>query len=439
MVKLTGSLANLKPSKILVAGDLMLDSYIFGKASRISPEAPVPILKVSSEKQLPGGAGNVLLNLSSLGFQPIALGRVGYDKAGDELKEILQKEGVDVRGVISDRRSETSIKQRIIADNQQMIRLDREEINSLSIEAEMQAIRLLPELLEGVSAIALSDYGKGFLTDTLIKEIVTQAALRNIIIIADPKGRDFQKYSGVSILKPNKLEAYQGASLDLNEPLEKVAEFIFEKIALEWLVVTRSEEGISAFSRKGERIDFPVISKQIKDVTGAGDTVLAMMTASLGSGLTLKEAISLSNVAAGLAIETIGCAKISLGQMAFRLTEFDSQSKIYEEEHLFALKAALLERPFQLLALEGNENFSTDLFSSLQELTQVHKMLVIYIKNDNPCRKLLTLLASLEEVTFIVIKKHTLHHVVSHVKPAFVFDLNKGALNPLALQDLLHL
>lgn len=439
MVKLTGSLANLKPSKILVAGDLMLDSYTFGKASRISPEAPVPILKVTSEKKLPGGAGNVLLNLSSLGFQPVALGRVGFDKAGNELKEILQKEGVDIRGIISDRGAETSIKQRIIADNQQMIRLDREEINSLSIEAESEAFRLLPELLEGVSAIALSDYGKGFLTDSLIKEIVTQATLRNIIIIADPKGRDFNKYSGVSILKPNKLEAYQGASLDLNEPLDKVAELIFEKIALEWLVVTRSEEGISAFSRKGERIDFPVISKQIKDVTGAGDTVLAMMTASLGSGLTLKEAISLSNVAAGLAIETIGCAKITLGQMAFRLTEFDSQSKIYEEEHLFALKAALLERPFQLLALEGDENFSTDLFSSLQELTQVHKMLVIYIKKDNPCRKLLTLLASLQEVTFIVIKKHALHHVVSHVKPAFAFDLNQGALNPLALQDLLHL
>lgn len=318
VMKIDDLFSLLRPKKALVIGDLMLDVYTRGTVQRISPEAPVPVLCVEEERALPGGAGNAICNLVSLGMQVVAVGRVGDDHAGFEFLDLMKKESVNVRGIFKEKGFKTPLKKRMIADYQQLLRVDYEDPIPLNPTLEAEIIYYLEELLEDVSVVAISDYAKGFLTDKLLKTTIELSKQKNIPVIVDPKGSNFRKYSGATMIKPNLGEAIAASRLDRKTPLEKVAEIILQECAVSMLMITRSKEGISLFLEK-ERFDFPAFVHEVKDVTGAGDTVLAIIAATFANELDLKTGAFLANVAAGIAIERSGCARITLKELEDRL------------------------------------------------------------------------------------------------------------------------
>ena len=311
----------IKRKKVLVVGDFMLDVYTMGSVDRISPEAPVPVLRVTQETRRPGGAGNAILNLVSLGMDVVAVGRVGNDFGGRTFLEEMAKEDVDTRGIICDPAFQTPLKNRMIAAGQQIVRIDYEHPVPLQSELEQEIADSLPKLLEGVHVVAISDYAKGLLTQSLLATIIRTSKTLSIPVIVDPKGLDFTRYHGATLIKPNLAEAIGAAGLGREATLEDIARCILRDTAVETLMVTRSKDGISVFSHTSHRQDFPAHVHEIKDVTGAGDTVLAVVTSALANRLSLSEAAQLANVAAGIAIERVGCARISLADLAARLLE----------------------------------------------------------------------------------------------------------------------
>lgn len=422
MVRLAGTISRLGSRKILVIGDLMLDTYTIGKARRISPEAPVAVVQVVREENRPGGAGNVVLNLVSMGAQVVVVGRIGQDSAGGILHDALVAEGVDVRGLVVQANVATPVKNRIIAENQQIVRIDHEQITPIPEMLEQQVIEMLPVLLKGVAVVAISDYGKGFLSRTLLSAVIEQAKMQEIPVISDPKGIDFTKYSGSTIIKPNLSEAYAAAGMLPDSDLGLVAEKVLQMAQAQMLMVTRSEAGISIFHRHGERMDFPVRVREVKDVTGAGDTVLAMLTCALASGLRIEEAVQLSNIAAGLAIERFGCARISLSEVARRLLEYDVVNKVFDDEHLFALKEALRGRKYTILGLSGAEGMTSSVFSSIRQLGQnADRDLLVYLLDAKPDAEFVNLLASLHDVKFIIVQSENLCSLFEQIQPEEIY------------------
>lgn len=441
MVRLAGTISRLGSRKVLVIGDLMLDTYTIGKARRISPEAPVAVVQVLREENRPGGAGNVILNLASMGAQVVAVGRIGNDAPGEILRNALIAENVDVRGLIVQANVFTPVKNRIIAENQQIVRVDHEQITSIPEMLEQQVIEMLPSLLNGVAVVAISDYGKGFLSRTLLSSIIEQAKALGIPVIADPKGLDFSKYSGVTVIKPNLSEAYAAAGMLPDADLGNVAEKVLQMAQAKVLMVTRSEAGISIFHRTGERQDFPVKAREVKDVTGAGDTVLAMLTFAIANGLTIEEAVQLSNVAAGLAIERFGCARITLSDLARRLLEYDVINKVFDDEHLFALKEALRGRKYSILGISGAEGMTSSVFTSIHKLGQNPECdLLMYLLDAKPDAEFINLLASLQDVKFIIIQSENLCSLFEEIQPDEIFALVGKKLTKLdSLSHMLEL
>lgn len=428
MVRLTGVLNRLDTKKILVVGDFMLDTYTLGKVRRISPEAPVAVLQVQSEEHRPGGAGNVALNLISMGALVVALGRIGDDMPGALLKEAFLKEGVDVCGLVTQIGYGTPVKNRIIADNQQIVRVDHENVTPLPEMLEQQIYEKLPSLVDGVQLVAISDYGKGFLSTSLLSALIEYARGAGIPVISDPKGIDFAKYSGSTLIKPNLSEAYSAANMAMDAPLELVAEKVLQLSQAGVLMITRSECGISLFYKEGKRLDFPVCIREVKDVTGAGDTVLAMLAYALANGLTLPEATQLSNIAAGIAIERVGCARVTLGDVARRLLQFDGKNKIFDEEHVFALKKALEKKPYTLLSLSGAQGLTSGVFNAIQRLSKECEELLIFVRDVHFNSEFVTILAALHNVNFIFLNSEGLKNLFQHLSPQKMYVLDSSSL-----------
>lgn len=425
MVKLAHALGRLKSIKALVIGDLFLDSYTIGKAKRISPEAPVPVINVEREEHRPGGAGNVILNLLSLGSQVIAVGRRGNDWAGKTLAEELEIEGVNTDAIVLQEGYSTPIKNRVIADNQQIVRVDHENVTLLEESIEQGIIGQLDHLLEGVSVVAISDYGKGFLTFTLLKALIQKAKEREILVITDPKGKDFSKYQGTTIIKPNLSETYAAANLPMTAPLEQAAAAVLPLCDAELLMVTRSEAGISLFHRGGSRSNFPVHAKEVKDVTGAGDTVLAMLAFSLANHLSIDDATQLCNVAAGIAVEHVGCARVSITDLAVRLFQYDMEHKIFDHEHLFVLQEILKDNPFILLILRNLSAMTPSLFRAVKKISAEKKSLLLYVDASDPSETLLEMLSSLHEVNYILYHPESLKALSKHATPEKLFRFDE--------------
>jgi D-glycero-beta-D-manno-heptose-7-phosphate kinase len=435
MVKLIGMFSKFSPARVLVVGDFMLDTYTTGKVRRISPEAPVSILHVEKEESRPGGAGNVVLNLLSLGAEVKAVGRVGFDAAGEELRLSLEKEGANVDALLIQKGFRTPVKNRFIADAQQVLRVDTETITLIPEHLEQAIAEKIPELLEKIQIVAVSDYGKGFLSPFLLSALIDAAKKREIPLIIDPKGNDFSRYRGATVIKPNLGEAYAAAKLSPEKPLEMAAKAILKDAEIDMLLITRSEAGISLFNKNGESCDFPVRSKEVKDVTGAGDTVLAIISVALANGLDIKYAAQLANIAAGIAIERLGCVQVNLSDLAERLLECDVDNKIFDEEHLFALQQALRGKRFTVLGLESREGMSTVLFRSIRKLSVRHrhdKKLIIYIRDSDPDEEFVSILSSLSEVDFIVLKCESLKNLCEIIHPEEVFVIEKSKLISLA-------
>ena len=344
--------------RVLVVGDLMLDIYLWGEVSRISPEAPVPIVRLSKRRETAGGAGNVLLNLASLGLKAVALGFVGDDAPGRQLLTILDEAGVETGPVIASGSRPTVTKTRVIGGHQQMMRIDDE----VSGPAEPEAIDSLiaavrRELRGGVEAVILSDYGKGALPDRACRAAIDEANRLGIPVLVDPKGRDFAKYAGATALTPNRHEFDAAAGEGpLDEPAFRAAAHAMRaRLGLRHLVVTRSEKGLSVFEEGGDE-DFPAVAREVFDVSGAGDTTIATLTAALVAGHEIDDALRLANLAAGVVVGKAGTVPIRLADLAaeVRADPLDEQSrKVRGPDDLMVLLAEWRARGEKVVFTNG--------------------------------------------------------------------------------------
>jgi len=303
-----------KPSsttKVLVAGDIILDQYIYGETRRISPEAPVPIVRVNNMEERPGGAANVAINVCSLGVNTQLLGITGEDEASTRLEALLNEKGVACHFVHQDG-FPTITKQRVLSQHQQLLRLDYEE-DSRALETDGLVEQYI-SLLDSVDIVVLSDYAKGSLTK--VQTLIKHANDKNVTVLVDPKSSDFSCYRNASILTPNlkELEVVVG-DCKTNEILISKAEELRKNLQLDAILVTRGEMGMTLLREKQEPLHLKAETHEVYDVTGAGDTVIASLAAVLASGYELEQATYLANVAAGLVVEKLGAATVSADEL----------------------------------------------------------------------------------------------------------------------------
>jgi len=428
MVKLTGTFSKLQKIHALVIGDFMLDRYTFGEITRISPEAPVSILNVDNEKMMPGGAGYVALNLLSLGSKVTVIGRIGDDIQGDILKKLLKDKNANIDYLYPQKKYKTSLKNRFIAESQQLLRVDFEEIKPLEENLESNIIKSFENILKSVDVVAISDYGKGFLSDKLLKYLIDIANEKNIPVIVDPKGKDFKKYENATILKPNLKEAFIAANLTPSDDIEIAAQKIIDITNVKYLMITRSKDGIGVFSKDKKTKNFVAKPKEVKDVTGAGDTVLAILCIAIANKLTIDNASELCNIAASIAIEHIGCVEITLKAFAKRLLEYDIQNKIFDFSHLFALKKVLENKKFSILGVDST-NQITYIFKAIKKLAKENSEIIIYIFDENPKDEFVDLLSSISEVSFIILNNSNLKNLLDELTSANIYIIKENDLS----------
>jgi rfaE bifunctional protein kinase chain/domain len=293
--------------RILVLGDLMLDKYLWGNVGRISPEAPVPIVEVHKDTSCLGGAGNVCHNLRSLGAFPIPVGVVGDDQAGDWIRKSIP----DSSGIFVDKKRPTTVKTRIIAHHQQVVRVDQEEKKSISRAMEEKIFDYIQaNTFEG---ILISDYNKGLLTKSLMAKLLPYARKKKISVFVDPKVDNFFSFSPVTLINPNHTEAEQIVhhACDTDTQVEKAGAKILSRIEAKYMILKRGERGMTVFEKGKKEIHIPTIAKEVFDVTGAGDTVIATAALALLSSASILEAAILANAAAGVVVGKIGTATVT--------------------------------------------------------------------------------------------------------------------------------
>lgn len=303
--------------EVLVAGDLMLDQFVWGRVDRISPEAPVPIVHVTDESFRLGGAANVVHNVRSLGGRATACGVVGRDAAGSRLLEGLRQIGAATCGVFAGRTDSTTCKTRIIAHQQQVVRLDREVRDALPSRAAERARGFLLANLWRADVVVLSDYGKGMITQDLLSALADLRARRGFSLVVDPKQVNFPHYRGASLVTPNVVEASQASGVEIEDEagLARAGRVLLERWQAEAVLITRGEEGMSLFCRGRAPVHIPTVARQVYDVTGAGDTVIATCALALGAGGGLETAARLANHAAGIVVGEIGTATVSAARL----------------------------------------------------------------------------------------------------------------------------
>ena len=313
-------IAKFSSAKIFVVGDLMLDEFIWGKVSRISPEAPIPVVKVNSETAIPGGAGNVAVNLTSLGAKAKLSGVIGSDPEAKTLKKKLKERGVAVSGIVVDRTKPTTLKRRIIADNQQVVRMDREIARELQPEFTEKIIDYSRNVMPGINGIVISDYGKGVVTKKLI-DMLRKFKKDGFPIAADPKTSHFDRYNRVTVITPNKheVEEAQNTVIENEKTLIKAGRNLLKKLMCNAILITRGEEGMSLFERSGPITHIPTVAREVYDVTGAGDTVTSTFALSLACGATMKEAAIISNCAAGVVVGKLGTSTVTRDELTVML------------------------------------------------------------------------------------------------------------------------
>ena len=301
--------------KVMIIGDVMIDSYLWGKVERISPEAPVPVVTRTSEENRLGGAANVALNIQSLGATPILCSVIGNDLRSKTLYELLENKNITAEGIIEDNNRVTTVKTRIISNHQQLLRIDRELDHPLSQEMEIKFISHIFKVLNDnkIDSIIFEDYDKGSITPKVIQEIVDEASKRGIPTLVDPKKRNFCEYNNTTLFKPNFKELNEGLNVETNkanpETLFEAAKILHDKNNISLIMITLSEAGVFISTGKGYRI-IPAHFRAIADVSGAGDTVISVASLCLASGLDPFETAVISNMAGGLVCEKVGVVPI---------------------------------------------------------------------------------------------------------------------------------
>ncbi|NOX97630.1 MAG: D-glycero-beta-D-manno-heptose-7-phosphate kinase [Nitrospirae bacterium] len=308
--KLKEIISRFPQGKVLVIGDLILDEFVWGNVSRISPEAPIPIVEVVKETFMPGGAANVSNNVYSLGGKTFLSGVVGTGPAGNILRETLSQRGIDTRGIIIDKGRPTTLKTRIIAHHQQVVRVDREKKEFLKDSPLEKILTCCQELANEVDIIAIEDYGKGVVTRELLQ---VMRRIKGKTIIIDPRVGSFSHYEGMDIITPNRHEAEValGKKIDNEKSLQEGGRELLRNLHCQAALITLGEEGMCLFQREDGGVHIPTVAREVYDVSGAGDTVVATLSLALSVGASLQEAAYLSNMAAGIVVGKAGTAMVS--------------------------------------------------------------------------------------------------------------------------------
>lgn len=302
-----------KDCKVMIVGDIILDEFVYGSVERISPEAPVPVVEVEEETLLLGGAANVLNNVISLEGQTLLYGVIGMDDAGEKVLKLLEDRNCPTDGIIRDRKRRTTIKTRVIANNQQVVRFDRENRNPLSSGGLKKLKARIKDGLDGADIIIISDYGKGVISEELMEFLREISKDLKKPLLVDPKIRNVELYRGATYITPNHKEAENmtGIRVSDNESLCRAGNSLMEMLNCEAVIITRGEKGMSIFEKNGTVTDIPAIAREVYDVTGAGDTVIGVLGLGLAAELNLLQAAFLANVAAGIVVGEVGTAAVS--------------------------------------------------------------------------------------------------------------------------------
>ncbi len=309
--------------RVLVVGDLILDVFIWGKVKRISPEAPVPVVEVSQETYLLGGAANVVHNLAALEGNTLVTGLIGDDAAGSQLCGLLQELNIPIPGVIPETGRPTTIKTRIIAHHQQVVRFDREWRSTPQTTSRNAMLAYIRNCLPDIDGIIVSDYGKGMITGELMDGLRDLIGEMNIPFIVDPKPRNVDLYRHATLITPNNAEAsaMSGIVIEDESSLRQAGERLLQRLNCRMLLVTRGEAGMTLFQRATPMASISTVARRVYDVTGAGDTVVSTITLALLAGLTPVEAATLANIAAGIVVGEVGTATVAASRLIETIRE----------------------------------------------------------------------------------------------------------------------
>ncbi|MFZ5801802.1 MAG: D-glycero-beta-D-manno-heptose-7-phosphate kinase [Candidatus Omnitrophota bacterium] len=310
--------------KILVLGDFILDQFVWGDVRRISPEAPVPVVDVKRESYMPGGALNTANNIHALKATVCPCGVVGRDLGGRLLLKAMRREGIDTGGVVYDPARPTSIKTRIIAHSQQVVRFDREAKGDVAEPLLRKVLKFIRQALPSFDAVIIEDYGKGVVQPYLLKEIIALAHRWKKPVLVDPKEKHFSYYQGVTVITPNRFEAaaaVEDAKSKGQMTVDEIGRKLLRFLKCQAVLITLGEDGMALFEKNGKGIKIPTAAREVYDVSGAGDTVIAVFGLSLAAGATMQEAALLSNLAAGIVVGKLGTATVSPSELAGVLKE----------------------------------------------------------------------------------------------------------------------
>jgi rfaE bifunctional protein kinase chain/domain len=303
--------------KVLVVGDVMLDRYWWGSVNRISPEAPVPVVHLKETSLVAGGAANVAVNIAGLSATPVLVGIIGDDKEAELFPDLLNNSKISADNLIKLPNHQTTVKTRVVAHSQQVVRIDQESKLKITKIEEDKIWERIVDLIEQVDLILLSDYNKGFLTENLIKRLITTASENNKLVLVDPKGKNYNKYNGATILTPNLKEIIEACGLEETDSasVESAGVKLLELLGLRALLITKGEEGMTLLEKNKKPFHLPARARKVYDVTGAGDTVIATLAVAIGAGLSLAESSDAANTAAGIVVEQVGTSTISFDKL----------------------------------------------------------------------------------------------------------------------------
>lgn len=310
--------------RVLVVGDVMLDRYWWGSVSRISPEAPVPVVSLDSTTLAAGGAANVAANIAGLGANPFLIGITGDDAEATDLPSVLTEKGIldfELKAIPG---RKTTVKTRIVAHHQQMARIDQETVDEIGSDDVAKIIERLQRRLEEIDVIVISDYGKGFLTRELLTSFITTAREAGKPVLVDPKGKDYSKYRGATMLTPNKREAAEACSIEVGsvDLLDTAEQKLLIDLDLDSLLITLGEDGMTLLQKDAKAANLSATARNVYDVTGAGDTVIATLAVAIGSGMDTFEAAKVANLAAGIVVERVGTTPITQADLATIVSEW---------------------------------------------------------------------------------------------------------------------
>ncbi|MGA2089986.1 MAG: D-glycero-beta-D-manno-heptose-7-phosphate kinase [Endomicrobiales bacterium] len=325
MQSLIKLIPKFKQQNILVIGDMMVDKFVWGKVSRISPEAPVPVVEVNRETQALGGAGNVAGNLASLGAMVYITGVVGDDLVGEQLRDDLRARNIRTEKLVTDCSRPTSIKTRIIAQHQQVVRVDKEVKGSFSPSVVKNLVAVIEEMIPKVQAVIISDYGKGVVDRLVLSRAIAVARKHGVYITVDPKIEHFQRYKKVSCITPNTKEAIEGMhwrDVYEDKDIAELGRKILKKLNSDSVLITRGEKGMTLLEPNNKITHIPTRAKEVFDVTGAGDTVIATLTLALAAKASFVEAAEIANFAAGVVVAKIGTATVSPEELIKAINNF---------------------------------------------------------------------------------------------------------------------